>query len=127
MTQTFGFRFDPRYSSLLALGGITPGRARLTVDDDEINVRFGAFTLTTPRSNVAEASITGPHQPLKAIGIRMSLSDRGLTFGTSVERTVCMQFVRPIRLRPFDIADHPGLTVSVERPDELTALLNPAA
>ena len=124
MATTFPFRFDSRYTPLLALGGITPGRALLTVDDERVTARFGLLTLETPLSNVTEASVTGPHQPLRAIGVRMSLSDRGLTFGSSVERMVCMQFRQPVRTRPFDITSHPGLSVSVERPDELAALLN---
>lgn len=124
MAETFDFVFDSRFAPLLRAGGITPQRARLRLDDDELHIRFGLFTLRTPRSNITEASLTGPHQPLKAIGIRTSFTDRGLTFGTSVERTVCMQFATPVRIRPFDVAPHPGLTVSVERPHELVALLN---
>ena len=127
MAETFDFVFDSRYAPLLKAALITPDRASLRLDDHELNVRFGMFRLITPRSNIAEASLTGPHQPLKAIGVRMSLSDRGLTFGTSVERTVCMLFRSPVRTRPFDIASHPGLTVSVERPHDLVALINKGA
>lgn len=124
MVHTFNFAFDPRYLPLLRLGGITPERSSVVVDDDRLRIRFGLLTLQTPRDNVLEASVTGPHQPIKAIGVRMSLSDRGLTFGTSVERMVCMQFREPVRARPFDIASHPGLSLSIERPQELAGLLN---
>ena len=124
MATTFRFRFDDRYAPLLRLGGITPERAELTVDDQMLSARFGLLRLRTPLSNVAEASVTGPHQPVRAIGVRMSLTDRGLTFGTSVERMTCIRFHRPVRTKPFDITAHPGLSVSVERPEELAALLN---
>ena len=124
MTETFAFAFDPRYAPLLALAGITPARSSVTVDDETFTATFGHFTLTTPRSNVASAQVTGPHAPLRAIGIRMSLTDRGLTFGSSTERTTCVQFHEPVRVRPFDVTGHPGVTLSVERPDELAALLN---
>lgn len=124
MVHTFNFTFDPHYVPLLRLGGITPERSSVVVDDDTVRVRFGLLTLETPRDNVLEASVTGPHQPIKAIGVRLSLSDRGLTFGTSVERMVCMQFRERVRARPFDIASHPGLSLSVERPQELVGLLN---
>ena len=127
MAETFAFVFDSRYAPLLRVGGITPERTSLELDAHELRIRFGLLTLTTPRSNIREASLTGPHQPLKAIGVRMSLTDRGLTFGTSVERTVCMLFNQPVRTKPFDIASHPGLTVSVERPHELVAQLNGSA
>lgn len=124
MVHTFNFTFDPRYVPLLRLGGITPERSSVVVDDDMVRIRFGLLTLETPRNNVIEVSVTGPHQPIKAIGVRMSLSDRGLTFGTSVERMACLQFRESVRARPFDITSHPALSLSVERPQELVGLLN---
>lgn len=124
MVHTFNFTFDPRFTPLLRIGGITPARSAVVIDDEMLRIRFGMLTLDTPRDNILEASVTGPHQPIKAIGVRMSFTDRGLTFGTSVERMVCMQFREPVRARPFDIASHPGLSLSVERPQELVGLLN---
>jgi hypothetical protein len=124
MVHTFSFAFDPRYTVLLRGWGVSPQRASLTVDESELRVRFGLLTLTTPRSNIREATVTGPHKPRKALGIRMSLSDRGLTFGTSVERTTCISFVERVRAEPFDIAGHPALSVSVDDPDRLAELLN---
>lgn len=123
--QTFGFAFDSRYRLLLRGLGVTPARATLTVDDSQLHVRFGHVTLTTPRSNIRDAEVTGPHSPLKAIGIRTSLRDRGLTFGSSAQRTTCIRFLEPVRAQPFDIASHPALTVSVEEPERLAALLSP--
>lgn len=126
MATTFSFAFDPRYSTLFRVAGITPERASLTVDDHWLSVRFGIFTLETALDNVSEASVTGPHQPLKALGVRMSLADRGLTFGSSTGRMTCILFRAPVRISPFDVASHPGLSVSVDRPDELATLLNGA-
>lgn len=124
MSSTYSFAIDPRYAVVLRGFGVTPSRASLTVNEHHLRVRFGWFTLTTPRSNIASAVVTGPHQPLKAIGVRMSLADRGLTFGSTAERTTCIQFHEPVRAKPFDIASHPALTVGVEDPDGLAALLN---
>jgi hypothetical protein len=124
MSQTFSFAFDPRYRPFLALAGITPARSHLTVDDDELRVRFGLFSLVTPRSNVASAQVTGPHKAARAIGVRTSLTDRGLTFGSSTQRTTCILFHEPIRISPVDIGHHPGLSVSVDRCDDLATLLN---
>src|SRR5688572_16472855 len=116
MTETFSFVFDRRFAPLLLLwGGVTPKRAQLTVDDQQLHVQFGMFSLTTPRTNIASAQVTGPHNPVKAIGIRTSLSDRGLTFGSAVERTTCIEFHEPVRIQPLDVVAHPGLTVSVDR------------
>ena len=124
MVHTFNFRFDARFAPLLRVGGITPERSAVVVDDELLRVRFGLLRLTTPLDNILEANVTGPHQPIRGIGVRMSLSDRGLTFGTSVERMVCVQFREPVRAKPFDVTPHPGLSLSVERPEELAALLN---
>lgn len=124
MASTFAFAFDPRYTTVLRAAGITPARALLTVDEQELRVRFGLLTLTTPRGNIRTAEVTGPHTPVRAIGVRMSLSDRGLTFGSAVERTTCIQFHQPVRARPVDIASHPALTVSVDDPEGLAELLN---
>lgn len=127
MTRTFRFRFDPRYAGALRLAGITPSRAWLRLDEEELVARFGIFTLSTPRSNLRAAHVTGPHRALRAIGIRMSLSDRGLTFGSAIDRTTCIEFHDPIRLRPIDIVAHPALTVSVDDPEGLAALVNGTA
>lgn len=124
MTKTFSFAFDPRYTLALRGFGVTRDRASLTVDGTELRVRFGMLTLTTPRANIRSAEVTGPHKPLKAIGVRMSLKDRGLTFGSAVGRTACISFVKPVRAEPFDIVSHPALTVSVDDPDGLAELLN---
>ena len=124
MASTFSFAFDPRYAPFLRAAGITPERSSLVGDDHELRVRFGPVTLTTPRSNIRKATVSGPWKPLKAIGVRMSFSDGGLTFGSSVERTACLEFIEPVRAKPVDLRSHPGLTVSVEDPDGLAALIN---
>lgn len=121
--QTFPFAFDPRFRVVLLGLGVTPSRAFAAVDDERLRVQFGIWTLDTPRSNVKSAEVTGPHKPWKAIGVRTSLSDRGLTFGSAVDRTVCIQFHQPVRVAPFDLASHPGLTVSVADTYGLVAAL----
>ena len=115
--------FDPRFRLLLAGAGITPSRAFVEVDDERLRVQFGLFRLDTPRDNVLSAEVTGPHKAYKAVGVRTSLSDRGLTFGSSFDRTVCMRFHNEIRVEPFDLISHPGLTVSVADPYGLVAAL----
>lgn len=111
--QTFQFSFDPRFRLLLALEGITDANTWVRVDEDRLLAHCSVFSLDTPRANIEGVEITGPHRPLKAIGIRTSLTDRGLTFGTNAERMVCIRFQRPVRLVPFDVCAHPGLSVSV--------------
>ena len=121
--QRFPFRFDPAFRLPLALLGVRPSTARVRVGDD-LDIRFGRFRLSTPWSNVAGAEVSGPFKAHRAIGPRLSLADRGVTFGTSTRRGVCIRFHRPVgallgerRLR------HPGATVTVADPDGLQAAI----
>jgi hypothetical protein len=121
--QTFPFSFDPRFRTVLLAFGVTPSRAVVELDDERLRVRFGVWRLDTARDNVREARVTGPHKAYKALGIRTSMRDRGLTFGSSADRTVCIQFREEIRVEPFDLISHPALTVSVTDPYGLVAAL----
>ena len=121
--ETFAFEFDDRFRWLLAAEGITPRNTWVRVTDDRFVAHCSIFTLETPRSNIAGVEVTGPHRPIKAIGIRTSLTDRGLTFGTNAERMVCVRFIEPVRISPFDLARHPGLSVSVADVEGLATLL----
>ncbi|HVL80014.1 MAG TPA: hypothetical protein VM840_00300, partial [Actinomycetota bacterium] len=99
--RRFEFAFDDRYLPMLAAFGVTRGRAHVEVDED-LRVRFGLFSLSTPVSNVRALELTGPYRWYRAIGIRMSLADRGLTFGTTVAGGVCLLFRDPVAgIGPF--------------------------
>ncbi|MEW9551038.1 hypothetical protein [Nonomuraea sp. NPDC050783] len=123
-TQRFGFAFEDRYRPLLGLLGIRPGTCELTVDDDLLRVRFGRWLVLSPRRNVAGAELSGPYSPLKGIGVRVSLADRGLTFGSDTRQGVCIRFHRPVSGgEPLGVLRHPALTVTVEEPARLAGLL----
>ncbi|MEV0617779.1 hypothetical protein AB0I81_30965 [Nonomuraea sp. NPDC050404] len=120
----FGFAFEQRYRPLLALLGINPGTCRLTLTDELLRVRFGPWLVLSPRANVAGAELSGPFSPVKALGVRMSLKDGGLTFGSSTRRGVCIRFHRSVSgSEPLGVLRHPALTVTVEDPDRLAGLL----
>ena len=51
--ETFEFAFEPRYTRLLRLAGITPDTTLVTVTDDELRVRFGGWKLDTPLAQLA--------------------------------------------------------------------------
>jgi hypothetical protein len=121
-------RFDFDFSSLLswplAAIGVTPWTAYVEVTDDDLRVRFGPWSLSTPRSNVDGASITGPYLPFRVIGPHISLADRGVTFGTSWQRGVCIRFREPgPAALPIGLLKHPGATVTVADPERLVATL----
>lgn len=112
--EQFIFEFEPRYKAVLALVGVTPGTATVTLDDERVVARFGPWSCETPMSNVRDVCVTGPYHGFRAIGARGSFADRGLTFGSTTAGGVCVLFRDPVRgLDPFGLMHHPGLTVTV--------------
>jgi hypothetical protein len=122
--QEFPFAFDLRYARFLQLLGISPASARVIVTDHTLDARFGWWRVVTPLTNISGTAITGPYQPLKVIGPRLSLADRGLSFGTGTDRGLCVLFHRPIPgIEPFGVIRHPGLTMTVTDPERLAGVL----
>lgn len=124
MVQRFGFAFDPRVRLALAAIGVRPSTCEVVVSDELFDVRYGLVRLQTPRSNLREASVTGPYDLLKAIGPRGSMVDHGATFGTNAERGVCVMFHEPVgALLGRRFFRHPGVTVTVDDPEGLVEAL----
>jgi hypothetical protein len=126
-STTWLFLVD-RFRPLLALVGVTPSTAHVTITADRLLARFGPWSLTTELTNVSCVRTTGPYRWYRAIGPRGSLADRGLTFGTSTRGGVCVEFHRPVHgLDPFGAIAHPGATLTVARRDELVSLVRERA
>ena len=122
--DTFEFSFSPRFSGLLRLGGITSETTLVTVTDDEYRVRFGGWKLSTPIDNCTGTCLTEGYRWYKAIGARGSFKDKGVTFGTSTERGVCVLFAEAVAsLVPGNLMKHPGCTVTVADCEGLIAAL----
>ena len=119
----FGFAIETRYAPLLLAFGVRKGAAWVRVDDDELAVRFGFFGLETSIDNVTGYQLSGDYKAYRAIGIRTSLKDRGVTFGTTTQRGLCVTFAEPVPVRPGIGLDHPGMTVTVDDVDGLAAEL----
>lgn len=121
----FPFFFDSRYRWMLKIIGVNPGNSMVELDDEGIRVRFGRWKLQTLYSNIVGMETSGDYQWVKAIGARGSFVDRGLTFGTNVDRGLCVKFAEPVAaLVVGDMFKHPGMTVTVADVDGLaTALL----
>lgn len=126
MSASFAFEFDPKARSVLWAFGAS-GRTSGVVVDDRLRARFGWVSLETPLSNVAGWELSGDYRWWTAIGVRTSLSDSGLTFGSNTRRGLCIRFHEPVAARPrFGWVKHPGLTVTVADPEGLAAALSAA-
>ncbi|MEJ7629889.1 MAG: hypothetical protein WKF54_09895 [Nocardioidaceae bacterium] len=126
----FSFEDQPRYRPLLLPFGVTPGRANVTVDDQDVHVRFGPWRVEISRGNILEATLTGPFHWWKALGIRRSLVDGGITFGTATAAGVCLRLRErvSVRIGRFTVPlRHPGVTVTVADPEALAAVLSTAS
>lgn len=112
----FPFRFDPWARVPLALLGIREDTSGVVVDDGVLDARFGRWRVRTPLANVAGTCRTGPYRLHRVVGPRLSLADRGLTFGTSTQEGVCVLFHEPVVGLLGQRVRHPGLTVTVADP-----------
>jgi hypothetical protein len=124
--RRFSFAFDRRFMPPLALIGVMPPTASVTVDGSDLTVRFGPWRLQTPRDNVIEACRTGPYTWWRTIGMHLSMIDRGVSFGTSTTGGVCVRFGAPVQAVAGRWLRHPAVTVTVEEPDELIDALGGA-
>ena len=119
--QFFPYAFDDRFKLLLTPMLVTRKHG-VTVTDTSVRATFGVFSIETPLDNVVGSSISGPHQWFKAIGLRLSLADDGVTFGTNASRGVCIEFAE--RLGPVvGLRKHSSLWVSVADCDGLVDAL----
>jgi hypothetical protein len=124
----FAFRFDARYLLAGAAFGISPWTAWVRVTGSECIVRFGPWSVRTPRTNIASWERSGPYGYLRTMGpARLSLSDRGATFATNHDAGLCLRFERPQSiLLPGGLIKSPGLTVTVAEVDRLDEALGRA-
>ena len=115
----FPIRVGRRSRPLLRLFGVGAENAFVDVDD-ALDAHFGRFRVRTPLTNIASWRIEGPWLWITAIGVRMSIRHRDVTFGGSPRGGVRVDFRDPVRLGPFRV---PALYVTVEDLDGLAAAL----
>jgi hypothetical protein len=75
--------------------GVTPERAFVDLGDETILVRFGRFELVAPLSSATRWRIEGPWAWITAIGVRMSLRHRDISFAGSPRGGVRVDFEPP--------------------------------
>lgn len=120
----FPFRFDPKFATVLRLGGITEVNSGIELTADTFTAQFGRWAVETPTTNLARFEVTRDYRWYRAIGVRSSLADHGLTFGSNADAGVCVCFHQPVpRTGPLIFARHTALTVTVADVDGLADAL----
>jgi hypothetical protein len=118
-TRRFPIRVGRKSRPVLRLFGVREGNAYVDLGDT-VDARFGFYRLTTPIDNLASWRIEGPWLWITAIGVRMSIRHRDLTFGGSPHGGVRLNFRSRVRLGPLAI---PALYVTVDDLDGFAAAL----
>lgn len=123
--QDFPFRFARAYRLPALVFGITPRTTSVRVEDGELRVRYGPWSLRTPLSNLAGAELTGGFGFLKTAGPpHLSFADRGVSFATNGDRALCVRFHEPVAgIDPTRRIKHPGATITVADPEGLARAL----
>jgi hypothetical protein len=123
----FPYDFDERFRLIWGLLGARPKRDGVALTDSgRFIATFGRFRVETPISNIKGATKTGPYTWWKAVGIRGSNADSGITFGTTSRGGVCVLFKERIPRVIPPAPRHAGLTVTVADCDGLVrSLLKP--
>jgi hypothetical protein len=113
MTQHFGYAIDRRYLPVLLPFGLRRTRDGVTLTDEASFVAtFGFFKLATPIANITGAHVTRGYRWWTAVGVRASLADDGLSFGTNTNAGVCVHFGEKVP-SPLRRNGHSALTVTV--------------
>jgi len=100
-TQRFPIRIGRRSAALLRIAfGVRPDNAWAEVGDGpdgRLVVSFGRFGFETSLANVARWRIEGPFLWITAIGVRMSIRHRDVSFDGSPHGGVRVDFRSPVR------------------------------
>lgn len=110
--------------ALLLPFGVAPANSFVTLDDSSLRVAFGPFGMETGIENLTGFETSGGYRWYRAVGLRLSLTDNGVTFGTNTDRGLCVRFDEPIeKVVPVARGRHPGMTVTVADVEALAAAL----
>ena len=124
-SRFFPYRFDRRYQAIWRPLGARDGVDGVTLDGDTFRATYGRSRLETPIANIDGAHVTTDYQWWKAIGMRLSFADDGLTFGTATHGGVCVHFVDRVP-KVIGFKDHSAVTVTVDDLDGLVAAIEAA-
>jgi hypothetical protein len=118
--QRFPIRVEPRYRLILRIFGVRPENAFVELGET-LDAHFGWSHISTPVSNCTRWSIEGPWSPITALGVRMSIRHRDITFGGTPRGGVRVDFREPVRYWRFH---PPALYLTVQDLDGFAAALS---
>ncbi len=117
-TKHFPYRLDKRWTPLFLTLGLRKKDGVTITDKGELIATFGFFKVHTTLDNIDHTEITGPHRWYTAVGLRLSLTDDGVTFGTNHQKGVSIVFKKKIP-RVIGLRKHSMLWLSVADPEGL--------
>jgi len=118
----FPYRFDKRWNALFFALGVDEKDGVTITGKGELIATFGRFNVKTTIDNIDHTLVTGPHRWYTAVGLRLSLTDDGLTFGTNHRKGLSIAFVEKIP-KVIGFRKHSTLWVSVADPAGLAAAI----
>ena len=117
----FPIRIGKRSAPLLRIFfGVTPERAWAMIADGAVTARFGWFTVRVPVADIARWRIEGPWSWITAIGVRMSVRHRDVSFAGSPRGGVRLEFRERV---PWTIFRVPAFYLGVDDLDGFAAEL----
>ena len=118
----FPYRFDKRWKALFFALGVDDKDGVTITGKGELIATFGRFKVKTTLANIDHTLTTGPHRWYTAVGLRLSLTNDGLTFGTNHRKGLSIAFVKKIP-KVVGFRKHSTLWVSVADPEGLAAAI----
>jgi len=123
MNENFPYAIDPKLRPVIALFGFRSSKDAVTLGDDgTFLATFGFVKIQTARSNITGAHITRGYRWWTAVGVRGSMVDDGLSFGSNSNAGVCIHFAEKVP-SPLRRSGHSALTVTVADLEGLTRAL----
>jgi hypothetical protein len=123
MSKRFAYAIDKRYLPFLVLFGLRASKDGVTLTDEGfLLATFGFVKIKTPLTNVTGAHTTRDYRWWTAFGVRGSMVDDGLSFGTNHNAGVCIHFGEKVP-SPLRRSGHSALTATVADLDGLTSAL----
>ena len=121
-SKGFPYRFDKRWAPLFFVLGVSDDDGVEITDDGQFIATFGRFSVKTTLDNIDHTEVTGPHRWYTAVGLRLALTDDGITFGTNHYKGLRIAFVKKVP-KVVGFRDHSLLWVSVADPEGLAAAI----